>query len=199
MNDDGLLREALGEWLHAEGLPARVIDAVASVAREPFLPPGFDADEVYGDDALPIGCDQRATPPRLAAHMVALADVRPGDRALVLGAGRGYTVALLEALGATALGVELEPSLVDAARAARMTPLNIVVGDAARPPEGPWDVVLAHVAVPTLPTAWTRILAPGGRLVAPVGQPGETTLHVWREGILTPTTRVDVSPLQPPR
>lgn len=106
--------------------------------------------------------------------MLALLAVAPGDRALDVGTGSGWHAALLAQLGARVWSVEREPALAAAARA-RLDPAHVAVhvGDGTRglPWAAPFDAInVAASASTDVPPALLDQLAPGGRLVVPVGE-----------------------------
>lgn len=94
-------------------------------------------------------------------------DVRLGLRLLDLACGPGHTTAAAQAAGAAALGIDLSPKMVDAARR-RFPDARFQVGDALTPPAGPWDAIVCRLGAHHLPDGWAqaaaRVLAPGGRL-----------------------------------
>ena len=89
--------------LRARGIrDERVLDAMAMIPREAFVPAAFAA-EAYADEALPIEAGQTISQPYMVARMTELLAVRPGDRILEIGTGSGYQAAVLAALGASFL------------------------------------------------------------------------------------------------
>lgn len=151
--------------------------AMRAVPRRDFLP-----DEVRGlageDRPLPIGAGQTSSQPRTVAAMLALLDVHGGQRVLDVGAGSGWTTALLaELVGATGsvLGVELVPSLAEWGAAnveahgqpwARLR--AAAPGVLGAPEEGPYDRVLVSAEAASMPSELVDQLAPHGVLVVPV-------------------------------
>jgi methyltransferase of FxLD system len=171
--------------------PDRVLDAFAAVPRHLFLP-GLPPDEAYADDAV-VTHDEGGIPtssssqPSLMARMLAQLDVRPGVRVLEIGAGTGYNAALLGRLGATVTSVELQPEVADAARthleAAGIDGVEVVTGDGAEPPAGPYDRVIVTAACWSLPAAVVEELVEGGILVAPLRVNGvEVVVALRRDG-----------------
>ena len=163
-------RHALGR----DHIDPRVLAAMRRVPRDHFV-----ADEnrifAYDDHPLPIGHGQTISQPFIVAFMTDLLDVRPGQRVLEVGTGCGYQAAVLAELADEVQTIEVVPEL---ARRARATLLdlgyrNIVVheGDGHRglPGEAPFDRIIVTAAPDRLPPALVEQLAPGGRLVIPVG------------------------------
>ena len=161
------------------GAPDDVAVAMAALDRRTFLPPDqrAHADE---DRPLPIGLGQTCSQPATVAAMLRLLDVPAGARVLDVGAGSGWTTAILARLvgpRGSVLGVELEPEL--AARAAeslarwRMPWAQVRAaspGVLGWPRPGGYDRILCSAAPSELPTALVDQLADGGRLVMPVGE-----------------------------
>ena len=155
----------------------RVAAAMEAVPREWFLPPGqvAHADE---DVPLAIGYGQTCSQPSTVRRMLELLDVRVGDRVLDVGAGSGWTTALLARLtgpGGTVTGVERLPDLVERATAdveAAEVPWARVVaaepGTLGLPSEGPYDRVLVSAMATALHGELVAQLAAGGVLVVPV-------------------------------
>lgn len=157
--------------------PDEVAAAMASLDRRLFLPADQHphADE---DRPLPIGLGQTCSQPSTVAAMLRLLEAPRGARVLDVGAGSGWTTALLAVLvgpGGSVLGVELEPDL--AARAARRVqglgmPWARVVqareGVLGWPDDDGYDRILCSASPHTLPDDLVRQLRDGGRLVMPV-------------------------------
>lgn len=151
--------------------------ALAATPRRDFLPAGVRRRAAH-DGPLPIAAGQTSSQPRTVDDMLRLLDVRPGQRVLDVGAGSGWTTALLAHLvgpeGAV-LGVELEPELVAFGTAnlgrtgrpwARIQPA--APGVLGAPEGAPWDRVLVSAMADELAPSLVDQVADDGVLVAPV-------------------------------
>src|SRR5437868_1343086 len=92
-----------------------VLAAMRAVPRDRFLPEHL-ARRAHDDGALPIGHGQTISQPYIVALMTEALNVKEGDRVLDVGTGSGYQAAILAALGADVISIELEAELADAAR-----------------------------------------------------------------------------------
>ncbi len=150
-------------------------DAMAAVPRHLFVPPTW-RDTAYANRPLPIGHGQTISQPFIVALMTALIEPRSSDRVLEIGTGCGYQTAVLARLAGHVTSVEIVPEL--SARAAKTLgelgiaaiELHVADGHAGWPAGSPYDAIIATAAPTELPMAWIEQLAPGGRLVAPVGE-----------------------------
>jgi protein-L-isoaspartate(D-aspartate) O-methyltransferase len=150
--------------------------AMRTVPREEFVP----ADQrpfAYADTPLPIGRDQTISQPLIVALMTQMVRPRPGMRALEVGTGSGYQAAVLAEAGARVWTIEIFRSLADEARErlARLGYGRVTVrhgdGYAGWPEQAPFDAIVVTAGADSIPPALIRQLAPGGRLVMPVGDP----------------------------
>ena len=160
--------------LGSSTLSKPVMDAMGAVARHEFVPPELRS-RAYENNPLPIGFDQTISQPSIVALMTELARIAPGDTVLEIGTGSGYQAAVLAQLGAVVHSIEIVPELADAAAKtlARLgyDRVTVHVGDgyAGLPDLAPFAAILVTAAPPQVPQALVEQLAPGGRLVLPVG------------------------------
>jgi protein-L-isoaspartate(D-aspartate) O-methyltransferase len=154
--------------------------ALEAVPRELFVPEPH-THAAYEDRALPIERDQTISQPYMVALMTQLAQAGPGRRILEVGTGSGYQTAVLAATGAEVFSVELDETLAQIS-ASRLSDLGYSAhtraGDGHRgwPEAAPFDAILVTAAPEEVPRALLEQLAPGGRLVIPVGPPYEQEL-----------------------
>ena len=155
----------------------RVLDAMAAVPREEFVPPGLVRD-AYRDGPLPIGEGQTISQPYVVATMAEAAELKPGDRVLEVGTGSGYAAVVFSRIADVVYTIERHASLADSARE-RLRELgygNVHVGhgDGTRgwPEHAPYDAIVVAAGGRSVPGALREQLAPGGRLLMPVGSLG---------------------------
>jgi protein-L-isoaspartate(D-aspartate) O-methyltransferase len=183
--DHGLARERMIETIEAEVrataaelgksvLSPAVVEALRQVPRHRFVPESEQAF-AYSDTPLRIGCGQTISQPYMVAVMTDLLEISPAHRVLEIGTGCGYQAAVLARLAARVYTIELIPELA-AAAAERLTGLgyaNIEVragdGYLGWPDAAPFDRILLTAAPSAVPQTLLDQLAPGGRLIAPVG------------------------------
>ncbi len=174
-------RDSLIRKLSAEISDGRTLDAIAAVPRERFVPPAYRA-AAYEDVALCIGFGQSISQPTIVAIMIEELELRRFDRVLEIGAGSGYQAAILGQLAREVIAVERIPELTASARATlqELGYGNIRVeqaGDALGwPHDAPYDAIIVAAAAPRLPRILLDQLAPGGRLIVPVGSRREQNL-----------------------
>jgi len=179
MTDFVAEREAMVErQLRRRGICEKpILDAFLAVPREAFVDAGH-AHLAYGDHPLPIEARQTISQPYIVALMIQAAGVKSGDTVLEIGAGSGYAAAVIGCIAARVIAIERQHELVDIARN-RLRRLGhdnieIVEGDGTKGwrDEAPYDAILAAASGSHVPEALIAQLAPGGRLVMPIGDPG---------------------------
>lgn len=157
-------------------LDPTVLDLLFIIRREDFVPPQF-RNLAFADMEIPLGHGESMLAPKLEARLLQEASVQREDRVLEVGTGSGYMAALLARLARHVHSVEIIPELSQQARqkleAHALTNVTAEIGDAARgwAAHAPYDVILITGSMPFLPEAFECSLAPGGRLVAVVGDP----------------------------
>ena len=170
-------RERLAEQVAAAGIEdSATLSAIRSVPRHEFVPPEQQA-YAYLDTPLPIGHGQTISQPAVVALMTELVDPRPGMRVLEVGTGSGYQAAVLAETGARVWTIEIFEVLAREARQrlARLGYSSVKVrhgdGYAGWVEAAPFDAIVVTAAADSVPPALLEQLAPGGRLVMPVGDP----------------------------
>lgn len=152
-----------------------VLAAMAAVPRHIFVDEGL-ASRAYEDTALPIGFEQTISQPFVVARMIeAVRGQRPLASVLEVGTGCGYQAAVLAHLAKNVYSVERIAGLLEKARRnlrpLRLSNLRLVHGDGSLGlPEGaPYDAIIVAAAASRIPDALLQQLAPGGRMIVPVG------------------------------
>ena len=174
-------RDSLIRKLSAEISDRRVLDAIAAIPRERFIPPAH-RHLAYEDIALAIGYGQTISQPTIVAIMIEELELRRFDRVLEVGAGSGYQAAILGRLAREVITVERVPELTASARAAleELGCGNVRVERAEDElgwrQDAPYDAIIVAAAAPRLPRVLLDQLAPGGRLIVPVGDRSEQNL-----------------------
>ena len=169
-------KDALFLKLSDQVRDSRVLDAMARVPRELFVPPELRSN-AYSNAPLPIGYDQTISQPLMTAHMTSVLQPAPTDRVLEVGTGSGYQAAILGLLAhrGSVVTVERIPVLARHAdellRFLDLTNVQVVPAGTTLgcPEKAPFDAILVTAAAPQLPQSLLKQLAVGGRLVIPVG------------------------------
>jgi protein-L-isoaspartate(D-aspartate) O-methyltransferase len=152
----------------------RVLAAFRAVPREAFVPEGLH-EFAYNDTPLPIGHGQTLSQPYIVALGVQALGLKGHERVLEIGTGSGYAAAILGRIVREVYTVERLTPLADSARErlARLGIDNVHVhhanGTLGWPEHGPYDAILVAAGGPEVPQALIDQLAPGGRIVVPVG------------------------------
>ena len=184
----------------------RVLDAIAKIRRELFVPEHLRSI-AYVDEDLPLGGGRYLMEPMVAARLIQAASVERADIALVVGAGVGYEAAVLAQVARAVVALEDDPELARRARAALVdhgiAAVSVVEGPsvAGHRPRAPYDVILFGGAVAQVPNEIIAQLAEDGRLVAVVkaeGGVGRATLTTRTGGVIARRVIFDAAtPLLP--
>ncbi len=152
-----------------------VLEAMEEVPRESFVAPEM-VEFAYHDSALPIDEKQTISQPYIVALMAEALELAPEDRVLDVGTGSGYAAAVLSRMVEQVFTIERHRSLAQSARrrfeALGYDNIHVRVGDGSLgwPEEGPFDAIQVAAGGPRVPQALVDQLAPGGRMVIPVGE-----------------------------
>ena len=183
-------RDRLVERLRNHGIRSEaVLNQIRNVPRHLFVDEAL-ASRAYEDTALPIGHGQTISQPYVVAKMTeALLDGFDGEKVLEIGTGCGYQTAVLASLVKKIYSVERIPELLRKTKQ-RLRDLDIYnvqfrPGDGWQgwPKYAPYDGIIVAAAAAVVPDKLLEQLAPGGRLVMPVGAPGyQELMLVTRHG-----------------
>lgn len=174
------VRERMVERVRELGVrDPRVLGALAAVPRHQFVDAAL-ASRAYDDCSLPLGHGQTISQPYIVARSAELAIggmVAPRTaRILEIGTGSGYAAAVFAQIFGEVYSIERVRALHDRARGnlrpLRLATVRLVYGDGADglPKEAPFDAIIAAAAGAEIPASWGEQLAPGGVVVAPVGE-----------------------------
>ena len=174
--------------------------ALLEVPRHLFVPSGIAAF-AYQDGPLPIGFDKTISQPFIAALMLQLAGIGPDLRLLEVGTGLGYQAAVAAEMGAEVFSVEVVEEFAEAAETrfkALGYDVQVKVGDGSRgwPGNEPYDRIIVTAAAAEPPQELVDELAPGGRMVIPLGGQDVQLLSVVEKDA---SGAVEIRPVMPVR
>ena len=156
-----------------------VLDAMGSVAREQFVPED-SRPLAYVDRSLPIGGGRYLAAPAVLGQLLTQMAPKPGERALVVGAGTGYAAAVLAAIGCETVALESASGLAKRAGELGIKTVDGPLEDGHKS-GAPYDLILIDGAVEFIPDAIIAQLADGGRLGAALAEGGITRLIVGQK------------------
>ena len=164
-------------------LDQRVLDRLAEVPREDFVPPAYK-NLAYADTQIPIGQGQIMLPPKIEARLLQALDLKEPDLVLEIGTGTGYLTAVMAGLAGQVISVDIFPEL-RCLPAPYLRNVSLVVGDAAQGwlKGGPFDAIAVTGSLPNLPKAFLEALKLGGRLFVVLGRaPAMEAVLITRVG-----------------
>jgi len=175
-------RARLVAAVRARGITdAAVLGAVGAVPRHLFVPRALEP-RAYEDTALPIGNGQTMSQPSMQARCLTALRLRGHEKVLEVGTGSGYQTALLGRLVAQVFSIERVARLREAAlaalRAAGVQNVSLLLGDGTLGwrDYAPYDAIVVAAASPEVPQPLLDQLAPGGRVLLPLGEKGNQVL-----------------------
>ncbi len=164
----------------------RVLSAMRTLPRERFVPQAV-ASLAYADHDIPLGNGRYLMEPMVFARLLQAAKLREDEQVLVVGAGTGYSAAILAACGCRVTALEEDAALLALAGSVLPTlapGVNVAAGPLAAgwPSHGPYDVILIEGAVPEIPAALpAQIRQETGRILTALHIPGRVTQAVIAE------------------
>lgn len=180
---------SLIQQLQQQGIvDERVLAAIEQLPRHLFVSEAL-AHQAYQNYALPIGFGQTISRPYMVARMTELLTLRRTDKVLEVGTGSGFQTCVLAQLVEKVFSVErIKPLQMSAKRRfSQFGFYNIATkhGDGwlGWKTKGPFDAIIVTAAAATLPAALCEQLAPGGRLVVPIGEEEQLLYKVIRKGM----------------
>jgi protein-L-isoaspartate(D-aspartate) O-methyltransferase len=169
-------RSRMVDRLREQGIrDERVLAALGEIPRHRFVEEAL-ASRAYEETALPLGRQQTISQPFVVARMIeVLRAGRELGRTLEVGAGCGYQAAVLSRLATEVYGVERIRQLLDRAkenlRELRLPNVRLKHTDGMMglPEVAPFDTIIVAAAAASVPPELKQQLAPGGRMLIPLG------------------------------
>jgi protein-L-isoaspartate(D-aspartate) O-methyltransferase len=184
------------EQLRRRGITdERVLAAMLEIPRQEFVPIELRVIS-YRDDPIAIGFGQTISQPYMTALMAQSLELKGTEVILDVGAGSGYAAAVLGALGARVIAIELIAGLALLAaqnlqRTGRAANVQVVTGDGSvgYPEFAPYDAISVGAAAPDVPAKLVDQLRDSGRLVIPVGTRHDQSLMIVTKKNGAPNSR----------
>ena len=168
-----MIEQQLRAW---EVFDPRVLCAFDELRREQFVPERFQ-NLAFADTPIPLGHGEAMMAPSVEGRLLQALELKPSDRVLEIGTGSGWLTALLATLASEVYSIDVNADFIDGARArlaaAGVTNATLEHRD-ARALDGEtrrFDAIAVTGSLPEYSPLFERLLNPGGRLVAVVGEP----------------------------
>ena len=190
-NDEKLFekerRMMVEDQIESRGVKGKaLLTALKKIPRHLFVPGDF-REYAYSDQALPSYCGQTISQPYIVAIMTEMLSLDKSSKVLEIGTGTGYQTTILAELANEVYTMEIIPELHDIAKnnpvVQNYNNIKFILGDGYKGYEAaaPYDAIIVTAAPPYVPEALTNQLAPGGRMVIPVGAYEQTLYLVTKD------------------
>lgn len=154
----------------------KILDAFRKIERHRFVPDIF-GPQAYSDCPLSIGENQTISQPYIVAYMLEALSLEGNEKVLEIGTGSGYQTALLSLLAREIYSIERSKILAQRAKEVLAelsldNNIQVIVGDGTKgwPKDMPYNAIIVSAAAPSVPQPLIEQLAPGGRMIIPVGE-----------------------------
>lgn len=174
MNTDFARRQMIHQQVRAwDVLDANVLEGLAEVARECFVPDGFEA-LAFADTEIPIGHGELMMTPTIEGHVLQALGLVGGEKVLEIGTGSGFMTACLATLAAHVTSIDIYDDFLKRARlalqASNIENFDLIQMDATKElPDGTFDAIAVTGSLQQLDPRLIEKLSPGGRLFVVLG------------------------------
>ncbi len=180
-----MVQQQIRPW---EVLDQKVLDLIASVPREEFVPEKY-RELAFADTEIAIGHGQKMMAPRLEARMLQALDIQPEDVILEIGTGSGYLTACMARMAARVISLDIHADFTASAGATLKSQgidnVELVTGNGLTKTQegGPFDIIAVTGSLPKINEKLKRQLTMGGRLFAVAGDsPAMEAILITRVG-----------------
>ena len=180
-------RMMVEDQIESRGVKGKaLLTAMKKIPRHLFVPADF-LEYAYSDQALPSYCGQTISQPYIVAIMTEMLSLDKSNKVLEIGTGTGYQTSILAELANEVYTMEIIPELHEIAKnnpvVQKHKNIKFILGDGYKGYEAaaPYDAIIVTAAPPYVPEALTNQLAPGGRMVIPVGVYEQTLYLVTKD------------------
>lgn len=176
MNTEFARQQMLGQQIRTFDVSdANVLQVLAEVPREDFVPPAFRA-MAFADMSIPLRHGQFMMTPTVEGRLLQMLAIQPDDEVLEIGTGSGFLTACLARLGRSVVSVDIFPDFTETAaaklRSAGLDNVTLATMDATRElPPGNFDAIAVTASCPLFDNRFFEALKPNGRLFVIVGSP----------------------------